>query len=300
MNQHRSRTRSILSAMAVLGGLGAGTACDGDDLGASPEDTGGPDNTLRIVQRDYAFEVTGELTAGDVTIQVENRGRQMHELAMVRLQEGRTLDDVRAALARGSDDESPLASVAAETDGPIDDLGGVQFPGTSYAISGSDVPAGEYAVVCFIPAPDGRPHADHGMVAGFTVANGDVELGQQPDVTLTITDDGLEGPSTLPAGRTRIAVANESSTSREIGLARLAEGQDLDDMVDFFEETGDELPDVASSPFAMFGFAYDAVQDRILTVDLEPGRWVISTQDPENPSTQHPADDLYTVVIDVE
>ena len=165
-------------------------AC-GEDSNDSIARTG---NTLQVTASEYAFAAEGDLEAGAVSISVENVGEEFHEIAMGRLLDGHTVDDVRAALeAAGEETEDPLDGIVDES--VIDDLGGVQAPGTAYTITGRGVVAGDYVLLCFIPNGEGIPHHDLGMVTGFTVAEGDVREVPQSNVTYTIGDDGLEGPS---------------------------------------------------------------------------------------------------------
>jgi hypothetical protein len=56
-------------------------------------------NTLHITERDYEFHVEGELTAGSVSIAVENLGAEIHEIGMAKLVDGHTVEEVRAARA---------------------------------------------------------------------------------------------------------------------------------------------------------------------------------------------------------
>jgi uncharacterized cupredoxin-like copper-binding protein len=41
--------------------------------------------------------------------------------------------------------------------------------GGEAVLSVENLEPGEYAMVCFIPGPDGQPHAFSGMAVGFTV-----------------------------------------------------------------------------------------------------------------------------------
>jgi len=52
------------------------------------------DATLRM--RDYRFEIVGRLTPGIRTLRVENLGPSMHEVDIYRLDDGRTIADLRA------------------------------------------------------------------------------------------------------------------------------------------------------------------------------------------------------------
>ena len=55
----------------------------------------------------------------------------------------------------------------------------------------TQLPAGTYGIACFIPAPDGSPHAAHGMYKVFTVS-GKSNLKPPTDgvADVTLTDTG--------------------------------------------------------------------------------------------------------------
>ena len=44
-----------------------------------------------------------------------------------------------------------------------------ETPGDSADMTLVNLPVGMYTLVCFFPAPDGSPHAMHGMIAPFEV-----------------------------------------------------------------------------------------------------------------------------------
>ncbi len=188
---------------------------------------------MHITQRDYEFEVDGALTAGSVSIAVENLGAEFHEIGMAKLVDGHTVDEVRAALEAASEDEDPLTGLV-EDDSVIDELGGIAAPGTAYTMSGDGIEAGEYVLICFIPNSEGVPHSQLGMVSGFTIAEGDATQAPEADVTYTVSDEGLDGPSELAAGDTSIEFVNDSATNREITLFKVKEGSTLDDVIAFF------------------------------------------------------------------
>ena len=255
-------------------------------------------NTLHIIERDYEFQVEGQLTAGSVSIAVENLGAEIHEIGMAKLVDGHTVDEVRAALEVAGEDEDPLVGLV-EEDSVIDDLGGVQAPGTAYTISGDGIEAGEYVLICFIPNSEGVLHAQLGMVSGFTIAAGDANQAPQPDVTYTISDDGLDGPTQLAAGDTAIEIVNDSSTDREITLFKVKEGSTLDDVGAFFEAADEGPPDFASGPIDFLAFVFDGASDRTITVNLTAGQWVLQTPDPEQPFEGDPTQDPHTVLVTV-
>lgn len=289
-------TLRFLLALSLL----VASAC-GDD-GAEPGSGATPAtevNTLTITERDYSFDVEGDVEAGVVSIAVTNQGTEFHEIAMAPLREGVTLEEALDEIGSIEEfDEKVLGKLVVE-DSPIDDLGGIQMPRTSYTITGSGIEAGEYLLLCFIPDPKGRPHLSLGMVDGFSVSEGDNTASPESDVTFTATDERLDGPTELPAGETTIEVVNDSSVNREINLLKIKEGSSVEDVGKWFESAGQGPPDLAASPLDFLAFVFDAEQDRRITVELTPGTWALSSSDPEKPFEGPPTEDPHVVLVEV-
>ena len=115
------------------------------------------DLVMKLV--DYDFELSQPLTAGRHTIRVENAGTQPHEVAIVRMQPGKTPQEFAAWGMK-----------------PVGPAPGTLFGGVSGIMPGShafvdvDLPAGDYALLCFVPdAKDGKPHFAHGMAKRIKV-----------------------------------------------------------------------------------------------------------------------------------
>ena len=119
------------------------------------------DVTVDLV--DFNFAIPAEIEAGPKVWQISNKGQQWHEMAIVKLNEGASIDDVLAMLQ--SEEESaappPFEEVAFWSPNSPGETGYVTW----------DLPAGEYTVICFLPdlAGDMTSHAAHGMVATLTV-----------------------------------------------------------------------------------------------------------------------------------
>ncbi len=112
-----------------------------------------------MVLDDYSFDMANPLTAGRRTIRVENVAEQPHEVFVVRLAPGKTLQDLLdwAANENGPPPGAPIAGTTAIA------KGGVNYVTADFA-------PGEYALICFIPdAHDGKPHVMHGMARQITV-----------------------------------------------------------------------------------------------------------------------------------
>src|SRR5688500_6212601 len=106
----RTILRVVLSAALVIGVAACGDDGDDDDdaTGAGGGDTS--ENVLTITAREYEFDVDGDVDAGALSIDVTNDGAEFHELGMAKLTDGKTVDDVRAAMGAAGDDdeEDPL------------------------------------------------------------------------------------------------------------------------------------------------------------------------------------------------
>jgi hypothetical protein len=119
-----------------------------------------PEVAGTMTLRDFTFDLPDRLPAGSVTYRVVNDGPQPHELNVLKLAPGATVDDVRAWLANPS------------TPPPFEAVGGMN--GLSAGVDGFmtvDLKPGEYVAICNIPDPaSGWPHSRLGMIRAFTVA----------------------------------------------------------------------------------------------------------------------------------
>lgn len=118
-----------------------------------------PDADIVIKLADYSFTPSTPLTSGRHVIRVENNGTQMHEMVFVKLEPGKTLEDLAKWVEKpeGPPPAGPVEGVAAMS------------PGEWNTVTVNLTP-GEYGFLCFIPdAKDGKPHMMHGMVQQFSV-----------------------------------------------------------------------------------------------------------------------------------
>jgi hypothetical protein len=148
---------------------------EGAGEGTAPE----ADATVNLVE--MAFDgLPTETTAGTHVWEVADTGTQLHEMVILQLAEGVTIE--QAIQIFSEPPPSPVASpvvdqtlaspVAGPPPGPpFEAIGGVAplSPGqTNYAVL--ELAAGDYLAICFVPdAETGLPHFAMGMIAGFTV-----------------------------------------------------------------------------------------------------------------------------------
>jgi len=120
-----------------------------------------PKADMTVTLSDYAFVLSAPLSAGTHTIRVENRGPQLHELTIERLEPGKTLADWQHWVAdsmRGTPPTEPAGGVTGPTKGKVAWLTITLQPGN-------------YLLNCYVPdVKDGKPHFMHGMVREITVS----------------------------------------------------------------------------------------------------------------------------------
>jgi hypothetical protein len=116
------------------------------------------ESDVTIVLQDYEFVIEGSMAAGKQVVRVHNAANQPHEVLMIPLPPGMTLEDMFAM------EEGPEPEGDAEGGPPGGAMQGMWAldPGKTAYVT-VDLQAGTtYAFVCFIPDADG-PHAMQGM-----------------------------------------------------------------------------------------------------------------------------------------
>lgn len=136
----------------------AGPITVGESSGATP-----PTADVHVELVDFNFGIPSEIKAGPQLWQISNKGEQWHEMVIIQLDEGATLDDVLAMISSEEEPSGPP---------PFQDVAfwSPMGSGTTAWVNW-DLPPGEYKVLCFLPdlAGDFQPHLAHGMVADLTV-----------------------------------------------------------------------------------------------------------------------------------
>jgi hypothetical protein len=111
-----------------------------------------------ITLKDFTFDMPAEFKAGVHTWHMVNDGPQPHEIALIRLAEGKTLEDAGAWFAAPSGPP------------PYTLVGGFQaFMAGATGWLTIDLKPGDYVALCGIPDPaSGKPHMELGMLMPFT------------------------------------------------------------------------------------------------------------------------------------
>lgn len=215
-------TRNALSPTRYLGSaaLAAGTAMSLMAMTWAPKPEPAKPATLRIVARDFAYELPATIPSGPTRIELVNHGGDLHHAQLVRLEEGKTLADLAAF-----PHDAPPPPWVVMLGGP-----GAVAPGDSSTVIESLTP-GNYAVLCFIPGPDNVPHVAKGMAAAFTVtssANG--ASMPKAETTVKLVDFAFVPSRPLHAGRQLVRVVNDAVQPHEFVIFKLLPGKTAADL----------------------------------------------------------------------
>lgn len=258
------------SALAVFAALTSGAvACSAKDKPASDSaaQAGAPapapaPAVVTVHAKDFAFDAPTEIAAGLTTFKLVNDGPNLHHMAIVRLDSGKTLADLQAAMKKPG---PPPAWMVMS--------GGPNAPDPSKEANTTvDLQPGQYALLCFVDLPDKVPHVAKGMVRALTVKPNTGPAAATPvaDNVLTLNDYTFEFSKPLTAGTHTFEVRNAAQQPHEIEVIKLAPGKTAKDFMTWMEKMqgpppasaiGGTLPTTGGAP------AY-------FTADFTPGEYV--------------------------
>lgn len=274
------RLRPAALALALAALVTFPTAC-GDDDGAAArsvaatstshdehETTAEPADRLDVLAGEFTFDVNAErIRAGAVTISLRNEGALPHQVSLVRLPDGVGLDEFVADLHE--DEAAALAGAV---------LGAGVNPverGREGSVR-ADLEPGTYALLCFVPGPDGGNHVDQGMVHQIEVVETEgaeaAPVPAEEDVVAEVVLDDFS--ITPPAGGFaqpgRYRFVNRGEEAHEVVFVRLKDGRTLADAATY------QVGGPGEAPFTFEGGPAGMAPGSEVHVDLDlrPGSWI--------------------------
>ena len=232
------------------------------DAAAAPPTPPAP-NVVTYSAADFNYTGPDTIPAGVTTLRLVNGGKEPHHMFVVKLNEGKTAQDLMTAMQ--APNATAMPSWAVETGGP-----NAAEPGRTVAATVA-MEAGNYVIFCVIPGPDGVPHVAKGMMRNLTVvpaaATAAVAPEPTPDITMKLVDYGFELSTPLTAGRHTIRFDNTAPQSHEVVLVKLNPGSTIQDWLAAAEKMSGPLPGqlmdgIAGLSPGRHGYA---------TVDITPG-----------------------------
>ncbi len=188
-----------------------------------------------FVAQDYGFAGPDHIPAGVTRLQIVNQGHAPHHIQVIKLLQGKTAEDFRAAIKADPD----------------------RFPnwikyvgGPNAVIPGGDSLAtmllseGDYLLVCLIPDQKGVPHVALGMLKALSVKGVRPTLASEPKAGLTITqaDFRFSLSGAVTSGTRTIQVKNHGTQTHEVVVVKLDPGATAKDWAAAFE------PDASGPP----------------------------------------------------
>ncbi len=219
--------KSRISCGALLG-LAAVLGCRserGTPAGDATPPAASTPNVVTFTATDYAFNGPAEIPAGRTVIRLANKGKEPHHMVIIRMEQDRTYDSLLAALRQ----PGPPPSWTRMLGGPI-----AGDPGDEGSTEHLLTP-GQYAVICFIPSADGKPHFTKGMVSGLKVLPGTGAPGAESraDIEVKLKDYDFDFAPGLTPGRHMIKVENTGTQTHEIVIAKLNPGKTAKNLIDW-------------------------------------------------------------------
>ncbi len=223
------RVAAAVTAVAVSG-LGL-VAC-GDDSASSSEPTQLTVTASEPSEGKYAFDVPDEVEGGTVQLTFKNDGAQAHELEILRVGDGITVDQVQKELL--DQEDAPIPDYLISAPGGS----GGTAPGATN-VSTISLEKGTYVYFCTFSQDDEPPHYQNGMLGEFTVK----DIGST--AALPDTDASIEPSeykfdvSGLKAGENTVTFANKGKQFHHVIAVPLADGATLDEAVAFLSAEGE-------------------------------------------------------------
>jgi hypothetical protein len=119
-----------------------------------------PTADVTMTLSDYTFTLSKPLAAGKQLIKVENAATQPHEVVLVQLGPGKTIEDV------GKWEEEMKGPPPGKTMGGVPAI--VKGKNAYFEVN---LAPGNYGLICFVlDVKDGKPHYAHGMAQGFKIS----------------------------------------------------------------------------------------------------------------------------------
>lgn len=223
MSLFDSRALSVLPLVVALAACTPKDASKNANAADTTKAVAVVPHQMTIVAADYNFTAPDQVPAGLMTVHLVDNGSEMHHVAFVKLNDGKTMADVAQALkAQGP----PPAWMV--------DHGGVNppRPGGGMASATQTLEPGNYALLCFIPSADGVPHFAKGMVRPLTVtaSSGPDAAAPAADIVMKLSDYTFTPSTPLTAGKHTIRIENGATQSHELFLVRLAPGKQMSDL----------------------------------------------------------------------
>ena len=214
-------------------------------------------NVVELSGSEYGYLLPEKVQGGWTTFEFANTGREPHEFALAKLGAGKTIDDVRRYLSDpASQQQPPPAWVQIRSGIPTLDAG-------EEAALTQRLEPGRYVLLCFLDAPDGKSHIEHGMLRTFDVEGDAGAAAPEADATLVL-GGRLAAPQTS-AGEQTFELRNDGDGPGSVFLTAFEPGKTEKDLA-HWEENGLRGP----APATFLGGAIDVPPKLVRLLHRQP------------------------------
>lgn len=221
---------------------------------------------LVIVGLDYAFQLPARAPAGPTTIHFVNKGKVAHELNIVLLKRGVTMQQFAAASNAGQ----PLAPLLEGTVGVV-----FAEPGTraTARLAVDLLPNREYALRCIFKDSASAPrHYMLGMYGSLLVDSASTRpTAPMRADTIVGMDYAFRAPARLAPGRHRLAFVNAGKQRHELSVALLKRGVSVQQLMRD-DAAGKSVDDSIETGLGVLHTPGESSPMGLLEIDLLPGR----------------------------
>jgi hypothetical protein len=259
----RIRARAALATLAVVPVL----------LLAAPHAGAASSNTMTVNAGEYTYKLSGSPKAGWVTFAFDNKGVEYHVMSVAALKKG--VNAKQLVEAASSQDNDAFAKIA-RGDGQVSGTPEIVAPGYK-STTITNLPAGHYGMLCYVPAPDGKPHYEHGMVKVFDIGTPKSSAKPPKDGVrdVTLTDSGITIPSNGIPRRATLKITNTGTEAHSFTLVKINSGKTFDEVNAYFSTFFNGPPPAEPAPGELVGGMSGVApnQTAYLDVDLKPGHY---------------------------
>ncbi|HSG05513.1 MAG TPA: hypothetical protein VLB09_03845 [Nitrospiria bacterium] len=217
---------------------------------------------------DYAFSGPDQIPAGVTTLHMKNQGDDLHHIQLIRLMDGKTVEDFKGAL-KADPMGLNLPKWIKHFGGPNAAVPGEGANGTV------NLEPGTYLVTCLIPNTEGVIHASLGMIKTLNVVKSDqaVPAIARGDVEIILSDFVFSVNPALKSGKQTLRVVNKGKQAHEILLVMLPPDTSVKSFGNFF--LPDAPPPDGPPPGKPIGgiSGIEPGATASFEVDLPPGRY---------------------------
>lgn len=241
-------------------------------------------NVVSLSAAEYAIQAPDTLAAGWTTLRLANHGQEVHYGHMVRLDSGRTVQELVDAYAEAIRTSGPRPKWVKRFGGP-----GGAAPGQTSTVTQYLEP-GPYVWICPVEDAEGTPHFARGEFKPFVVTGAgamaaDRSAAPEADLVIQLQDYSFAIDTAVRAGPHSIRVQNTGVEPHDLVLMKLAPGRTADDIRNWMNpERARRADDDAGEPPPSFeelgtgagGIAAIAPgMESFFEADLTPGEYVM-------------------------